>query len=171
MKIAVLSDTHIGQRLSAFPKNFLKEISAFDAVIHCGDYATLDVAKSFQELKNFYGVFGNMDNADIHNALPEHLSVDFEGVRIGVIHGSGSPAGLTKKVYVALCSHYPKNMFDVIFFGHAHSPSDEVISGVRFINPGAFSGNNNSSFGSWGILTIENNSASWELKKISTRGF
>ena len=169
MRIAVVSDTHIGQRLSVFPRSFVERLDEFDGVIHCGDYTNMDALDFFRGLKLFYGVHGNMDDTEVKQALPETLIIELEGVKIGVIHGWGPPFGLELKVLRKISETYPNEKLDIVLFGHTHTPLDQTIKGIRVINPGALSGNIFSKKGSWGILTIENGKIDWQLISINPR--
>jgi len=170
VKIAVLSDTHVGQRIAAFPRNFLQELRPFDAIIHCGDYANIEAAELFQDLPGFSGVRGNMDDAEVQSFLPETINLEIGGLRIGAIHGWGNSDGLAHKIVSAIEDVYPDSKFNIMLFGHAHEPFKDAIGETLVLNPGAFSGNKDSSFGSWGILTIEDSHIEWELKMFDPKG-
>ena len=169
MKIAILSDTHVGQRIPAFPSGLEKELSRFDAIIHCGDYTDIATVEMLREFPQFHGVRGNMDSSRIREILPETLNIELGGIRIGVIHGWGAPDGLVEKVRDKMQVEFQKTRFDIVFFGHSHVPSNQVIDNTRFINPGALSGNIDSSTGTWLALDIRNGRATWELKEINPR--
>ncbi len=166
MEIAVLSDSHVGQRINHFPRDFLRELNRFDAIVHCGDYTSSDALMILQEMPGFHGVAGNMDESFIRNNLCESLTLEFEGVRIGMMHGWGSPNMLNRKVLDALRDKYPTLNFDLVLYGHSHKPSDEFIDGVRIINPGSVSGNIDTGYGSWGVLSLSNGIIEWELREI-----
>lgn len=52
---------------------------------------------------------------------------------------------------------------DYVIFGHTHFPKDEMIEGIRFINPGT-AGNDRGAGTSMAILHLEGDSA--ELERI-----
>ena len=82
-----------------------------------------------------------MDSEELKRILPEKEILEIEGIRIGIIHGWGSPYGIDKRV---------GGMFDnvnIIVYGHSHNPQNEVKKGVLFFNPGRAKN-------SFGILTI-----------------
>lgn len=171
MKIAVLSDTHVGQRLSVFPPGFLRKLLDFDAIIHCGDYTAPETADMLNEASSFFGVCGNMDDEKIRNRLPEEMIIELGGIKIAIIHGWGASNGLAEKVLEKIRGEYPTKKPDIVLFGHTHIPSSRTIDGIRVINPGAVSGNLNSSFGTWGVLTIENGEVKWRLEQIPQAGY
>ena len=166
MKIAVLSDSHIGQRITGFPPGFIQQLHDFDAIIHCGDFTSPLAVEQLREAANFNAVAGNMDESIIKRQLPDTLAVELEGFNIGITHGWGAPNKLEFRVLEALKTKYPHQQFNIILFGHSHKPLDKTIDGVRMINPGSFSGNNFSSYGSWGILTLSEGNINFELKQI-----
>jgi len=166
VEIAVLSDSHVGQRIEHFPQDLLRELKRFDAIMHCGDYTSSSALTVLQEMFVFHGVAGNMDNSFIRNNLCESLTLKLEGVRIGMMHGWGTPDMLNRKVLDALRDKYPDFNLNLVLYGHSHKPSDEFIDGVRIINPGSVSGNVHSSHGSWGILSLSNGIIEWELRQI-----
>lgn len=166
MKIAVISDTHIDDRISWFPRGFLQTLRGFDIVIHCGDFTSLRALEAFEDFPAFYGVAGNMDEPDVRRILPETRVVKSGGLNVGVIHGWGAPYGLAQRVYSAMLSKYPDTRFDIILCGHSHRPFEETIGGIRILNPGSVAGNIFSSHGSWGELEIDGDTIKWTLHKI-----
>ena len=165
-KIAVISDTHIDDRISSFPAGLLKQLRGFDIVIHCGDFTTREALEKFDDFPKFYAVAGNMDEPYIRRNLPETLALEIAGVRVGVIHGWGSPFGFTRRIYAAMREKHPDVKFDIILCGHSHQPADEEIDGTRILNPGSVAGNIFSKHGSWGELEISESSINWTIHKI-----
>jgi len=164
VRIAVLSDSHVGQRISRYPGEFLSRLRELDLIIHAGDHTSLESLKILRKFGRVVAIAGNMDEVGITSELPEKVILDIENFKVGVIHGWGPPDDLTFKVR----DKFFKDGLspDIILFGHSHVPSDEFQSGTRLINPGSLSGNAKESFGSWGILTIENDEARWDLFRI-----
>lgn len=157
VKIAVISDTHVGQRISAYPAGFLREIGRCD-IAHAGDHtsiASLELLESQGELR---AVHGNMDEMAVADVLPAKLTFDVEGVCIGITHGSGAPDGIERRVLEVFDDSQKP---DIIIFGHSHKPCDLIIDGVRMINPGSLSGNIGGRPPSWGVLTIDGDNIDW----------
>ncbi len=162
VNISVLSDSHVGQRIPAYPLDLLREVGRQDFILHAGDHASsesVDVLKNYGDLR---AVHGNMDEIAISDVLPSRLVLDVEDVRIGLTHGWGPPVGIERRVMDV----FVDEKVDVIVFGHSHCPCDRVIDGIRMINPGAVSGNIPGKNGSWGILTVEGNRVEWRLIEI-----
>lgn len=161
-RVAVLSDSHVGQRISVYPDDFLARLSDFDLIIHAGDHSNISSYMDLKETGEVAAVSGNMDEIELSSRLPRKLMLGIEGLTIGVIHGWGPPIGLARKVR----KEFDGDEVDIIIFGHTHIPTDEIIHDVRILNPGSLSGNLDSSGGSWGILTIDGDSAEWEIVNI-----
>ncbi len=140
MKIGVLSDTHdslenLQTALSTYWNRDIKTI------IHCGDLVSLDMISHFTGFRLIY-TFGNMDitTGTIKKRIEAMNDENFAGM---VYRGklSGVPIAATH-------SHIEGKMMELarekrykwIFYGHTHKKRDEVIHGVRMVNPGALGG-------------------------------
>mgnify|MGYP000076500454 CR=1 FL=1 len=166
MKIAVISDTHIGDRVRGFPHRFLEKLAEFDAIVHCGDFTAPEVINQLDGIAEFYGVYGNMDTSAIWQKLPESKVIELQNYTIGILHGWGSPYKLGQRVLSWFQNNYPNINFDIILFGHSHQPTDETIDGVRVLNPGAIVGNAFSQYASWASLELKNDEIIWSIKQI-----
>ncbi|MBN1572574.1 MAG: metallophosphoesterase [Deltaproteobacteria bacterium] len=135
MRIGVISDTHISSVGDDF-KDFVKiHFSDVDVIIHAGDFIDVSVAEylyNYAEL-NFYGVSGNMDRGVIQDELPKKRVENFDGVRIGIIHGWGSPSDLPSRV----AAEFSVDSVDCVVFGHSHTAMNRREGGVLLFNPGA----------------------------------
>ena len=150
MKIAVLSDTHL-KSAQALPKKALKILDSVDAVIHAGDYQDISVVEHLIELKDFYGVCGNMDSGQIRARLPEKRIIELNGFKIGITHGWGAPGGIESRIR----SYFPENNLHAIVFGHSHTPCNRVINNILFFNPGSPTDKRYAEYCSMGILTLD----------------
>ncbi len=140
MIIGVLSDTHnnLSNLLSALAAFRERDIST---VIHCGDLTDHDLVSHFDGFRVIY-VFGNGDFATgtIRNRLnkmnPDSTAAmvfrgTLDGVRVAATHShmEGKVMDLIRE-----------KKFQWVFHGHTHEKRDEVIRGVRVVNPGALGG-------------------------------
>ena len=87
MKIIVLSDTHS----SPLPAALVREIAGADMVVHAGDFADIGFYRQLEAMKDVRAVYGNMDGMALRECLPKQTVFECEGVRIGLVHGEGSP--------------------------------------------------------------------------------
>ena len=85
MKIGVVSDTHS----LLIPPEAINGLNKTDMIIHAGDFCTVKDVETFSRLKDFKGVYGNMDGADVRKILSRREILEIEGVTIGIFHGEG----------------------------------------------------------------------------------
>lgn len=133
MKLLLLADTHVPTRARVLPEQVWTAIDDADVVIHAGDWVDAGV---FEEIsarsKRLIACWGNNDGDDLRVRMPECARVTLGGVRIAVVHETGSSAGREQR----MAAKYPN--IDVLVFGHSHIPWDTVTdTGVRLLNPGS----------------------------------
>jgi len=76
-------------------------------------------------------VLGNNDR-DLLELLPESRLLELGGVRIAMVHDSGTRAGRPRRLH----RRFPDA--DLVVFGHSHVPVDEVgENGQLLFNPGS----------------------------------
>lgn len=149
MEILIISDTHT-DTIEKLPNVIIDKIKSADALIHCGDITGVTLLKQLSRLNSvFYPVKGNLDPY-IPEVLPEKRHLIFEGVKVGVTHGSGSPFGLEMRLF------YSFHDEDIIVYGHTHSPFAEEINGKFFLNPGSLVENRYITQNSYAVLKIKN---------------
>jgi hypothetical protein len=140
MKIGVLSDTHnhLSNLIHALEELRDRDITT---IIHCGDLTDHDLVGRFEGFRVIY-TFGNGDFATgtIRNQLnkmnPDSTAAmvfrgALDGVRVAATHShmEGKVMDLIRE-----------RKFKWVFHGHTHEKRDEVIRGVRVVNPGALGG-------------------------------
>jgi putative phosphoesterase len=148
--IYVISDTHIPERASQIPKDFVEKVKREDLILHAGDFTDIKVFEELKNLATLYAVRGNMDSPEIKRLLPTKRVFEFSGFKIGLIHGSGSPYNLSEKAH----KEFSENL-DLIIFGHSHSPYNLKHGNTLLFNPGSLSGNLSSWKKSYGIIQID----------------
>lgn len=134
MILGVLSDTHLrvpGGRLEALLAGPLAEA---EVLLHAGDYTGDEVLEHLElaDPRPFFGVRGNMDAGPAAARLPRERVLELGGVRVGLIHGWGAPAGLEERVRGA----FPANL-GLVLFGHSHRPTEVALGGTLLVNPGS----------------------------------
>ena len=134
MRIALVADTHNNMETAGVVAGQLRNADA-EAVLHAGDFTTPDCLECFAGLP-VYAVFGNNDwdrrglleTAARHGfSLKDFHQLTFEDVRIYLCHGHTNRAVSVVRYREA----------DIVVFGHTHRRQDEIVDGVRLINPGA----------------------------------
>jgi len=133
--IAVLSDTHVGDRAKALPIPLLEKLKEIrpELILHAGDITSPEVLETLEEIAPVIAVRGNVDRLN----LPEEETVEVNGLRIGIIHGhqllSINPQFLTLKAL--------DMEVDLLVFGHTHRFYFDFFSlygrRVFLLNPGS----------------------------------
>lgn len=100
-------------------------------ILHAGDIVVPEVIQELAAYAPVHAVLGNNDH-ELVGQLPEAVTVDLAGVRVGMMHNSGPRAGRPAR----LKRRFPDA--DVIVFGHSHIPVDERgVEGQLLFNPGS----------------------------------
>jgi putative phosphoesterase len=130
MKIGLLSDTH------GFldPKVF-EYFQECDEIWHGGDFGhgVLEQLEAFKPVK---AVFGNIDDLDLRNRLPEDLWFTCEGLTIFMTHIGGAPPNYNPYAKKILKQRVP----DIFICGHSHIlriKKDPTYNNMLYLNPGA----------------------------------
>jgi len=132
-RIAVISDTH--ERL---PSHVVEAIRGAEEIWHLGDVTS----RSIIELLSGLGpqvrvVRGNCDSV---MEWPLIESFTLCGVRIHLEH---------------IPPKRPPDNVDLLLHGHTHVPRDEMVGGVRFLNPGCIARPNRGAPSSYAWLHLE----------------
>ena len=129
VRIGVISDTHI-RHFSQLPQQLVRVLGTVELIVHAGDIITMDVIRGLETLAPVQGVYGNMDLPEVRVDLPQQKLIELAGKKIGIVHGSGGPAGLESRVMQL----FPGA--DAVIFGHSHIATNVTINGVLLFNPG-----------------------------------
>ena len=133
MRLLLLADTHVPARARRLPEVVWDEVDRADVVVHAGDWIDVGLLDALEErARRLVACWGNNDGAALRERLPEVARVTLDGVRLAVVHETGSSAGREKRMAAA----YPDT--DVLVFGHSHIPWDTTApGGLRLLNPGS----------------------------------
>ena len=114
LRIFVLADTH-----DKLPANLETLAAGADEIWHLGDVCAPGIAQTIET----YGpqVTIVRGNCDSNREWPLTVDLKRNGTRFRLVH---IPPDAT-----------PENI-DVVLHGHTHVPRNEVLEGVRFLNPG-----------------------------------
>jgi putative phosphoesterase len=112
-------------------KPCLEALRAADLIVHAGDFSEASVLADLRGLGPVVAVHGNVDSAELRSELPEAISIELEGVVLGVVHDAGSSKGRLRR----LQARFPEA--DAVVFGHSHMPLQEELDGFQIFNPGS----------------------------------
>jgi putative phosphoesterase len=152
MKIGLLSDTH-----SFLDPMIFEYFKNCDEIWHAGDIGDSEIIHLIEKVKPLKAVFGNIDNKELQNSLPEDLWFSCEGLRIWMTHIGGAPPNYNPRVKKILKEKVP----DVFICGHSHIlrvKKDPAYKDMLYVNPGAA--------GNHGFHTIKT-IIRFEIKKAS----
>jgi len=152
MKIVVIADTHITGGI--VPPYLLRIAGQADMLIHAGDLVQMGVLKELKAVcPDVRAVCGNMDREDISAKLPPKLVIEAQGgIKIGVMHGWGAPAGLLDIVE----SEFRGKGMQMVIYGHSHFPSRTERNGTIYFNPGSPTDKIYAPYNSYGVIEIKN---------------
>ncbi len=161
MVIAVISDTHMPRGRRALPAACLERLAAADLILHVGDVMT---AQTLAELElvgpPLLAVQGNVDDHDLRRELPIERVVKAEGVRIGMVHDSGSRQGRLER----LRDRFPDA--DAVLFGHSHLPLHERAGAFQIFNPGSPTERRRAPAHTMGIARVDDGRIEFELVAV-----
>ena len=131
MKIGVISDTHLREPPPEFKRMIEFHFKDVEKIFHAGDFVERSVAEYLSGLKELIAVYGNMDSEDIRKAFPQKRIVELKGLKIGLIHGGGSPYGIESRIRDEF------DEVDAIVYGHTHTPAHHQVRNIYFFNSGS----------------------------------
>lgn len=141
MKVLVVSDSHGNNRVL---DQVIEKHSDVDAIIHCGDIECDEFV-----YPNLLTVRGNND---YWGDFPETRVLRLGNYRVLVMH--------SHQTYFRHRLEYLSNAAiqehcDLVFYGHTHVASDEVVNGIRCINPGSLRYNRDGRPISYAIIELD----------------
>ena len=133
MKIVITGDTHVPHRATELPRTLLEAAGEADAVIHTGDFNSIDSYHAFDEqCRRLLAVRGNRDEGALADILSKKLEFEMAGVRFVILHGDAygrpRPSRLAREFAAEA---------DVIVYGHLHHPYIVPFRECTVINPGS----------------------------------
>ena len=162
MQILVTSDTHLSDP-SELPPELINVANSSEMILHAGDFISSDIHDFLDGLGNLIAVRGNSDEAALRGRLPLKQVVEINGVKIGLIHGSGTPFGMARRSVM----EFPEAQ--AVVYGHAHKPNKEMIGDVLVINPGSPTANRFQSKNTYGLLIIHQGSVRGKIVELPAK--
>lgn len=151
----MISDTHLrdrgrrGEPGRWLPDALIAHLDRADAILHAGDVIEPGVLERLGRYAPVRAVLGNNDQALV-GTLPETLVTELGGVRIGMVHDSGSSGRRAAR----LSQMFPDCR--VVVFGHSHIPVDQAGEGGQLLfNPGSPTQRRRQPHPTYGLLHLE----------------
>lgn len=146
LRIAVIADTH-----DRFPESVADAISAADEIWHLGDVCRAETIELIRRLGPPVTVVKG--NNDFFQPWPMEELLERHGVSCRLIHIPPRP---TKLGAAHLMLH-----------GHTHVPRDEVVDGVRILNPGSIGKANKGAPPSYAWLNLgTDQQVEWRISRV-----
>ncbi|QJD83176.1 metallophosphoesterase family protein [Cohnella herbarum] len=152
MKIVVVSDTHMPRMSKKLPERLLRELANANAIIHAGDWTNLSVYEQLANYATTYGVAGNNDGEDIVRRFGLRKQLEFDGCRIGIVHGHGT--GKREATESRAIETFKDVRLDAIVYGHSHIPVLKRTGGLLVFNPGSPTDKRKQPLYSFGVFRI-----------------
>src|ERR1700694_189821 len=90
MVLAIISDTHLPRGQRRLPDACVELMREADRILHAGDFSTTAVLEELRGLgPPVTAVHGNADEDALRVALPAHVELDLQGVRLAMVHNGG----------------------------------------------------------------------------------
>ena len=121
MRIGLIADTHNLLRPEA-----LATLQGVDHLIHAGDIGGPHILTELEHIAPLSVVRGNNDQDSWADAIPERLTLRFDGITLHVLHD-------LKQLDIDPAAQG----VNVVIAGHSHKPLHELLDGVLYLNPGS----------------------------------
>ena len=150
-RLALISDTHLPERLDALPAGVFAALRGCDLLLHAGDVGALGVLDELASLAPVIAVRGNDGGADSATALPVDQLLVLGGRRILLWHGHFEDRGDElawrhaagwDDIFDRLAFRALSRGASILVTGHTHIPWTRERREVLLVNPGAIAPGN-----------------------------
>ena len=129
-RIGLLSDTH-----GWLDKAIFRHFEEVNEIWHAGDWGRNELLDELMNFKPVIGVFGNIDDNQLRNRLPEQNCFRCEEVQVAMLHIAGYPGRYNSQAKALIKECRPQ----LFITGHSHILKilyDHNLQHLH-INPGA----------------------------------
>lgn len=161
-RIVVLADTHVARGSTRrLPDAVYGHLDGADAIWHAGDVLVPELLDELAGFAPVEAVLGNNDH-ELLGILPERTEETVDGVRIAMVHDSGTTKGRERRMR----RWFPDA--DLVVFGHSHQPVDAVgVDGQRLLNPGSPTQRRRAPTHTLGIVTCDDGRLQTEIVDLA----
>ena len=147
--VLVLADTHIREGgARTLPDEVWEAADRADVILHAGDVLTGGLLDELAERAPLHAVLGNNDST-LGRRLPGTVEIALGGVRVAMIHDSGSTKGRAARMR----RRFPDAT--VVVYGHSHQPDDSAeLEGLLLFNPGSCTERRRAPHRTYGLLDL-----------------
>jgi len=160
--IGVISDTHLGARVTALPVQVVAALESADLILHAGDFCSFRAYELIAEVGELRAVFGNNDSDELVRCLSLARTFRFGRFSAAMLHGHGFGRLTARQA----AERELAGKFDIAIFGHSHRPYQAWHDGTLMFNPGSPTQRRWEPHATYGMLRIDN-SITAELVAIS----
>jgi putative phosphoesterase len=166
--IGLVSDTHLPRFGCALPRALEAGLRAANVsrILHLGDMTEPLAIELLEAIAPLDAVAGNNDPDEIRTRYGRRKVVTIGGVRIGMVHGDAGRAASTHENAIAA---FAGDSVSVILYGHSHRPVVDRRDGLIVANPGSPTDKRSMPLFSYGLLTLDGDSASVDLRFYTSR--
>jgi uncharacterized protein len=160
--VAIISDTHLPRGERRLPEACLERIRGADLLLHAGDFMTAAVYREIEAIgPPLHAVYGNVDDFELTQSLPEERVVEAGGARIALLHDAGPRAGRLERMRARFGERA-----DALVFGHSHMPHHEEAGGFQIFNPGSPTERRRAPSHTMGVGRVEHAHVAFELVEV-----
>ena len=135
MKIGIISDTHLPNKLFGAWDVILENLKDVDLILHAGDIQSASVLDSLENVAPVVAALGNNDLGPLEQdprVKPTQV-IEIEGWIIGIIHDLEPE---DRPIEQLISNHFGTHL-DIVISGHTHWEKLELRNGIIHINPGS----------------------------------
>ena len=153
LKILVFSDSHDQcEKMADIIKQFKSKSGTLDYIIHLGDlvHDAKYLQEKFPDIPVLY-VYGNCDIT--FDARDYEKEYELGGKKFFILHGHTKGVKYSSETLKSLGK---QKGYDIILYGHLHSPREDYHEGTYIISPGSVYGNRDRRGKSYCVVDITN---------------
>jgi putative phosphoesterase len=135
MRLAVISDTHLGGPDEAFQTLYDTHLAPATFLLHCGDMVGAPVYHYLCRHPRFLSVRGNCDHFELDHDLPLTLSRELEIPGAAPSRWAWPMLGAARQRVAARVRRLARS--STALYGHTHRRHWEQHQGVWLLNPGS----------------------------------